>query len=385
MVDPVSGVATGALTAGGADRAEAEAFLILQRVPGLGDLGIKQLFTTFGSARAALAAPDVDFAAALTGGEPTPRQVALSSARDTNADRHAVRDVLAAADAADLRVVPMGSHAYPARLLDLADPPAVLFLRGRIELLLQPTAVALVGSRQASVYGRRTALWLGGALARAGVVVVSGLALGVDAEAHRGVLDAQGGTIAVLGSGADVAHPKTNAHLYKRIERDGLIVSEFLPGTHAEPHHFPRRNRIMAALARAVVVVEAAAHSGALITVDHANDLGREVFAVPGPIDAPTSAGANALIEEGAHAVWRPDVILTELGIDVKASAPATPRAGTDQATIWDALPGAPVGVDELAGRVGMPARRALAALSRLELEGWAVQSAGGRFARRLS
>jgi DNA processing protein len=363
-------------------RIEAEAFLILQRVPGLGDLGIKALFTAFGSGGAALAATDLDFAVALAGGEPTPRQLALARARGSRADREAVSQVLAAADARDLRVVPMGGDAYPARVLELEDPPAVLFLRGRVELL-QPTAVALVGARRATAYGRRTAFRLGGALARAGVVVVSGLALGVDGEAHRGALDARGGTIAVLGAGADVVHPKTNAHLYRRIAQDGLIVSEFAPGTPPEAHNFPRRNRIMAALARAVVVVEAAAKSGALITVDHANDLGRDVFAVPGPIDAPTSAGANELIVDGATPVWHPDVVLAALGI-VEPIAPATPPAGTDQATVWEALAGSPVGVDELADSVGMPARRALAALSLLELEGWAVQSAGGRFARRL-
>jgi DNA processing protein len=140
----------------------------------------------------------------------------------------------------------------------------------------------------------------------------------------------------------------------------------------------------MAALARAVVVVEAAQGSGALITVDHAIDLGREVFVVPGPIDSPTSAGGHALIQEGAHAVWSPDVIFDELKIERAPAGPPPPPAGTDQATLWEALAGEPVGVDELAGRVGLPSRRALAALSLLELEGRVVQFPGGRFARRL-
>jgi DNA processing protein len=281
-----------------------------------------------------------------------------------------------------MRVVPMGAGAYPERLRELEDPPPVVFLRGRADLLLRPAAVAIVGSRHATAYGRRTAAWLGGALARAGVVVVSGLALGIDAEAHRGALAARGGTIAVLGAGADLVHPPSHGALFEAIARDGLLVSEFPPGTAPLPHHFPRRNRLMAALAHAVVVVEAAERSGALITVEHAQDLGRDVLAVPGPIDAPTSAGTNALIADGAVPVLGPDVILRELGVRVEAAASSGPPPGSDGAAVWAVMGGGPVAVDELAGRAGLSSPRALAALSLLELEGWAVQSPGGRFAR---
>jgi DNA processing protein len=331
-----------------AERAEAEALLILQRVAGLGDVGVN----------------------------------ALLRARGARGDREAVAVTLARADALEMRVVPIGAPSYPERLLQLADPPPVLFLRGRFDLLLG-VAVAIVGSRRATGYGRRTAASLGGALARAGVVVVSGLALGVDAEAHRGALDSRGGTIAVLGAGADVEHPPTNARLFDTIAREGLLVSEFSPGTQPLPHHFPRRNRIMAALAHVVVVVEATERSGALITVDHAHDLGREVLAVPGPIDAPTSVGTNRLIAEGATAVLGPQDILAELGLEHEAAALSAPPPGTDRAALWDALGGRPLAVDDLAGRAGLPARRALAALSLLEVEGWVVQSAGGCFARK--
>lgn len=344
------------------ERVEVEALLTLQRLAGVGDVGLNALIAAFGSGRHALEAPDAD---ALAGGPPCARP-------------------LATADALGIEVVPIGGAAYPARLLELSDPPPLLFLRGRTELLADPS-VAVVGSRRATAYGRRTAARLGAALARAGVVVVSGLALGVDGEAHRGALDAGGGTLAVLGAGADVEHPAGHAHLHRAIAHDGLLVSEFAPGTQPAPHHFPRRNRIMAALARAVVVVEAAERSGALITARIALDLGREVLAVPGPIDAPTSVGSNALLADGAAPALGVEVVLRAIGIEepprARAAAPA-PGVG-DSATVWAALDAHPLPVDEIAGRTSLPAGRALAALSLLELEGWAVRSAGGRFARR--
>ncbi len=364
---------------GADERAEAEALLLLQRVLGLGDRSVRALVEGFGSGRAALAAGDRDAAAAIGRGEEGRRAV---RARGGRPDRDAVAASLAAADALAMRVVPMTSPRYPARLLELSDPPPVLFLRGRSELLLPP-AVAIVGSRRATAYGRRVAARLAAALAREGVVVVSGLALGVDGEAHRGALDAGGPTVAVLGTGADAAHPPAHAGIFRRIAQEGLLVSEFPPGTPALAHHFPRRNRIMAALARVVVVVEAAARSGALITARHALDLGRDVLAVPGPIDADTSAGTNALLRDGAQPMLGPDDVLRALGIEAAGRAPVAPPRGTDLATLWDALGAAPLGVDELSGRTGFSAPRALAALSQLEVEGWAVQTAGARFARR--
>jgi len=357
------------------ERAEAEALLLLQRLPGLADRGIGRLLAGFGSGRAALVAPDRDFMAVLG------RNGGLASTRGRAEDHAAVRDALDRADAIGARVVPLGSAAYPARVLELSDPPPVLFLRGRADLLASPSA-ALVGSRSATGYGRRTATRLAQALARSGVVVVSGLALGVDGEAHRGALAAGGGTVAVLGSGPDVVHPRAHERLFREILADGLIVTEFAPGTPGLPHHFPRRNRIMAALADAVVVVEAAARSGALITARHALDLGREVLAVPGPIDAATSAGSNALIRDGAVPVFGPDEILSALRIPLVVQTPGAP-VGADASAVWAALEAEPVGVDQVAARSGLSARRALAALSLLELDGWAVQSGGARFARR--
>jgi DNA processing protein len=354
-------------------RAEAEALLLLQRLPGLADRGIARLVERFGSGRAALTASAAELARALGREQPAARLQA--------ADRVAVHEALARADALGARVLPRGAPGYPPRLLELDDPPPVLFARGDLALLERPAA-ALVGSRRATAYGRRVAARLAETLARSGVVVVSGLALGVDGEAHRGALAARGGTVAVLGSGPDVVHPPAHARLFRELLASGLVLTEFGPGTHPLPHHFPRRNRVMAALVGAVVVVEAAERSGALITARHALDLGREVLAVPGPIDAATSAGANALLRDGARPALGAEDVLEALGIPAAAVAPSAPT-GADAAAVWAALDAAPLDVDAVAARSGLSARRALTALSLLELDGWAVQSGGARFARR--
>ena len=374
---------TGPRADAGSVRGEAHALLLLQCLPGLADVGVRRLVEAFGSGRAALVASDRDLAATLGGGKARPAGLASARARGSSADRAAVSEALERADALGARVVPMGSSSYPRSLLDLGDPPPVLFLRGRLELL-EPASVALVGSRRATGYGRRTAARLARALARCGAVVVSGLALGVDGEAHRGALEAGGGTVAVLGAGPDVVHPPSHRRLFQSILEEGLVVSEFAPGTPPLAHHFPRRNRVMAALARVVVVVQAGVRSGALITARHALDLGREVLAVPGPIDAATSAGANELLRDGAHPVLGPEEIMRALGLPVMVEAALGPAPGTDAAALWEALSRAPEGVDALAGRTGLSATRTLVALSSLEIEGWVVQSAGARFARKI-
>jgi DNA processing protein len=195
----------------------------------------------------------------------------------------------------------MGDPLYPPALHHLVDPPPILFLRGDPALLRIPS-VTVVGSRKATPTGRRTAERLARGISEREVPVLSGRALGIDAAAHRGALEGPGGTVAVLGSGPDMAYPPSNRRLFLRIVEKGLVVSEFPPGEKARPHHFPRRNRILAALADTVVVVEAGERSGALITVDHALDLGREVYAVPGSLDSLQSRGSNRLLTDGAGA-----------------------------------------------------------------------------------
>lgn len=203
---------------------------------------------------------------------------------------------------------------YPALLKEIKSPPPVLFWRGREEAW-HGKKVAVVGARKATPYGRRVARLLGRELARAGVVVVSGMARGIDAEAHWGCLEGQGLTVGVLGNGPDVIYPKENRELFLKVGAEGLLLSEFVLGTPPEARNFPVRNRIIAGMVEAVVVVEAALKSGALITVDFALSEGREVLVVPGPITSPLSQGTNRLIQEGAYPLCSVDDVLERIGL----------------------------------------------------------------------
>lgn len=205
-----------------------------------------------------------------------------------------------------------GAGNYPARLNDLFDPPNILFIKGRVELLMMP-AVAIVGSRKASAEGLRNAHLFAKALSSAGILVLSGMARGVDGAAHRACVGINRPTAAVFGTGVDVIYPKEHASLAEQIEKAGLLISELPPGSQANPFHFPRRNRIIAALALGVVVIEAATRSGSLITARLAAELGREVFAVPGSIHNPLAEGCHHLIQEGAKLAYEPDDVLEEL------------------------------------------------------------------------
>jgi DNA processing protein len=354
------------------------ALLVLKALEGVGDRTVRRLVERYGTAQAALSAPSAGFA--------TIAGSAAARSRGAPERRCRAAEAIRRMDQARLGVLTMHDRGFPLGLDALHDPPALLFTAGRVELLHRPS-VAIVGARRATEAGRRTAARVADHVARAGVTVVSGMALGIDAAAHRGALVAGGDTIAVLGGGADRPSPKTNARLYRAIRDRGLVLSEFLPGDPPRPHHFPKRNRIMAALARAVVVVEAAERSGALITVDHALDLGREVFAVPGSVESRQSRGTNGLIREGARILVEPAQLLEELGVDPPdpATGPggATPRhLGAEAAGLWTALTERPTHVDQVADRAGVQVERALALLSALELEGLAVQRPGMRFAR---
>jgi DNA processing protein len=282
-------------------------------------------------------------------------------------------------------------------LLELEDPPPLLFLKGRAVLLHRP-AVAIVGARAATEVGRRMAEAMGRLLAAAGVTVVSGLARGIDAAAHAGALAAGGDTVAVLGAGMEARHPASSRALLREIGHRGLLVSEFLPSEPALPHHFPRRNRVIAALARAVVVVEAGERSGALITVNHALDLGREVLAVPGSVENPRARGTNALLRDGAGVLPYPEAVLEALPELVaearEAGKPTTGPGALDLALelvpppprglepVWRALGPEPRGLDQVAGLAGLEPAEALAGLAALELGGWALQCPGMRFRR---
>ena len=258
----------------------------------------------------------------------------------------------------------------PRLLAAIHDPPRVLFLRGEGETaLLDLPTVAVVGARACSSYGRSVARLLARELAAAGAVVVSGMARGIDGEAHRGALDARGPTVAVLGCGVDRDYPAAHAELARRICEQGLVVSEYEPGIEPAPWRFPARNRIIAGLSRATVVVEARERSGALITADFALEEGREVLAVPGEITSALSAGTNALLRLGATPVTCAGDVLESLGVEVVAGDPS-PTLGTDAAALLERLRDGALTADELVRRSSLEPAVASAALMELELAG---------------
>jgi DNA processing protein len=292
-------------------------------------------------------------------------------------------DIAARVAACNARVVAWGEAEYPPSLLDLADPPAVLYVRGR-DLRSLRSPVAVVGSRRCSALGREVAVDIGRGLAAVGACVVSGAARGIDTGAHRGALDAAGTTAAVLGSGIDVLYPPGSRRLLEEIELAGAIVSEYPPGVRAEPFRFPARNRIVAGLARALVVVEGAGRSGSMISVDHALDLGREVFAVPGPVTSPLSEVPLALLREGAGMIRGADDLLEDLGFDERPPSSGGPsELPRDELQIYEGLMG-PSLPDAVARAANVSIPDAVAALTRLELRGL-VRNVGGRYERRLA
>lgn len=292
--------------------------------------------------------------------------------------------------AAGAKAIPLPSAYYPRRISRLRDPALLLCVRGDVAALTAP-CVSIVGSRAATSYGLAVARELAADLARAGVVVVSGLALGIDAAAHRGALEAGGRTVAVLACGADRVYPARHRQLAAEIVRNGAIVSEMPPGTAPLPQFFPLRNRLISALASAVVIVEARERSGSLITAVHAANQGVDVFAVPGPIHAPTSAGPNRLLKEGAFLVSEAADILDELGFPIPA--PPEPDRAPSEAlvTASDSRSGAilaslarePASADELAERFDCSPERLALDLLQLELAQQVVRARDGRWQAR--
>jgi DNA processing protein len=294
--------------------------------------------------------------------------------------------VVAAARRRGMAVIVWAEARYPARLRTIADPPPALFVRGTLD---EAPAVAIVGSRRATPYGRAAAGRLAFDLARAGITVVSGLARGIDAAAHEAALDGGGRTIAVLGCGADVTYPREHRRLAERIVAAGALMSEFAPGTPPLPGHFPRRNRLISGLALGVVVVEGTADSGALVTVDYALEQGRDVFAVPGSIFSERSRAPHRLLREGARLVEDAEDILEEVGLRGAvqersgASPPSPPgAAGADEADVLAALGQGPLPFDDVVDGTGLPAARVAAALTLLELRGL-VQTLPGQMVMR--
>ena len=278
----------------------------------------------------------------------------------------------------------LGDPEYPARLRDLADPPSRLFVRepvdaDRLQALLAPPLVAIVGSRNASAAGIAFATRLAGELAVSGVGVVSGLARGIDAGAHQGALDRGGRTVAVLGCGVDRDYPAATVPLARRIAADGAILSEYPPSTPPAPFRFPERNRIVAALADATIVIEAAARSGALITARLALDLGRDVLAVPGAPWQSGAEGTNMLLKDGALPLTGAADALLALGIDPGAARDDDPAVDGSARRVLAALRREPASADVLAARCGLTSSAAAALIAELELKGLLVRELDGR------
>lgn len=345
---------------------ERACWVALSAVEGLSARGTALLLETLGGAAAVWQAPP-ERLAAVPGLEPRERQALLEARR-----RIRPAELWRRVQALGLAVVTLADQAYPPLLRAIYDPPPVLYLQGRLP---PPEAlcVAVVGSRRATVYGKQVAEELGAALSEAGVWVVSGLARGVDGAAHRGALRGGGRTVAVLGCGLDVVYPPEHASLQEEVAARGAVVSEFPPGTPPHQLHFPARNRIISGLSRGVVVVEAAAKSGALITAELALDQGRDVFAVPGPVTSPLSRGTNRLLKEGARLVEEAADVLAEYGVD--ALLPAREGRGrralnAGERRLLELLAATPLHLDQLAAETGLPAADLNAALLFLEVEG---------------
>lgn len=325
--------------------------------------------------------------------------------------------ILADCQQLDLDLLTIQDAGYPNRLRNIYDPPCLLYVRGRLPAFDDEASIAVVGTRDCTPYGVSCAEKLGYGLAAGGAVVVSGLARGVDSAALRGALRAGGTVTAVLGNGLDVVYPPENQYLYEDVAAAGALISEYPPGTPPEAKHFPVRNRIMSGLCLGTLVVEAPARSGALITAGTALEQGRDVFAVPGPIDAPASVGCNRLIRDGAGLVsdaWDilgeyeprfPDKLRREgaretpavLGYQARQKTepkPVPPSVSLshndysltdDQICLLQALTEEPMLVDDLIELTAIPTRRVLSALTVLEIEHLVTQHSGKRYARAVN
>jgi DNA processing protein len=341
---------------------DSEAWLRLALIPGLGDASIRTLLRAFGSPDAVLSAPPGRWRGVVGAAQVDALRTGAPPEHLTTA-----RDWLATSDH---HLIALGDPRYPARLLEIADPPTLLFARGRLELLQAP-ALAIVGSRHASAQGIETATAFARALADAGLVIVSGLALGIDGAAHRGALAGVARSIAVLGTGPDRVYPARHRDLAHALAADGLLLSEFAPGVGVLAAHFVRRNRVISGLSRGVLVVEAALRSGSLTTARSAVEQGREVFAIPGSIHSPLARGCHALIKQGAKLVESADDVLEELGLAVtprgsrRAGASRrreTPTAHPDD-PVLRALGHDPCDIDTLARLLALELDGAVASL----------------------
>jgi len=351
-------------------------WLQLTLTPGLGAAAIRGLLKQFGLPEKILAATRAQLERAAG--------PAAAELLRPEAVAPAIERALRWAEVPGHAIVTLADAAYPALLLEIPDPPPLLYAVGRVELLGRPS-LAVVGSRNATAQGMRDAEQFAKAFSAAGLTIVSGLALGIDTAAHRGGLAADGSTIAVFGTGVDVIYPRQNAPLAGRIAVSGLLLSEFPLGTGGAAHNFPRRNRLISGLAQGCLVVEAALASGSLITARASVEQGREVFALPGSIHSPLTKGCHALIKQGAKLVESAEDVLAEL-TDFRRTGFASTRASVAPAgqteTLLTHMGFDPVDLDSLCARAGLPAGQVSAELLRLELAGRIAPLPGGLYQR---
>lgn len=358
------------------EKEEVLEWVALASIPGLGPERYRRLLSAFG-----LPSHILEAGRASLAGVVGPELAAAITARAV--DGELLARTARWLEAPDNHILTLADPGYPRLLLEIADPPPLLYAKGDPALLRQP-AFAIVGSRNATAQGRRDAAAFARTLSEAGWCIVSGMALGIDAAAHEGALAGRGKSIAVVGTGLDRVYPPSNRPLALRLAQEGLLLSEFPLGTPARAENFPRRNRLISGLARGVLVVEAALRSGSLITARLAAEQGREVFAMPGSIHSPLSKGCHRLIKEGARLVESAEDILEELGGTLPAAPEATDVSGTgleEEAKALLAHLGAGTwALDQLVERSGLPAERVSALLLELELAGWVASLPGGLY-----
>ena len=351
-------------------------WLRLSLIPGLGDRSLRRLLLSFGSPQQIFSASRAALAKFV------PAETA-SIIRDGGAGGENLDVVASWLEDPANHVVTLADAEYPQALLETPDPPLLLYVKGRTELL-NHRSLAIVGSRSASPQGIANAESFAKALSDAGLTIISGLALGIDAVAHRGGLAGAASSVAVVGTGLDIVYPARNRVLAHRLAVEGAIFSEFPLGTPALGANFPRRNRLISGMARGCLVIEAALQSGSLITARLANEQGKDVFAIPGSIHSPLSKGCHVLIKQGAKLVETAQDILEELRMPVSAARPPAAMAEADSQTqiLLDQLGFYPCDIDTLCERCGFHSDVVLSLLTRLEIDGRVAALPGGRFQR---
>jgi DNA processing protein len=351
---------------------ELAAWIRLSLAPGLGGPALRQLLAEFGLPTHVLAASRRALAG-VVGDAQAARIVAHDAGKAVAAAMHWL-------ESPGCNIVTLADEGYPRRLLEIHDPPSVLYIHGDAALL-QRDSLAVVGSRNATAQGRANAENFARTFSQAGITTVSGLALGIDAAAHRGALDGAASTVAVLGSGIDIVYPPRNAELHAAIVARGAVVSEFPLATPPLAHNFPRRNRVISGLSRGVLVVEAAISSGSLITARLAAEQGRDVFAIPGSIHSPVAKGCHALIKDGAKLVESAQDVLAELAL-VAPPRGRNPPSPENEHSLLQHLGHDPCNVDLLCQRSGLTPETVSAMLLQLELAGLVEGLPGGKYQR---